>query len=626
MSETQSNSGNTSYDTTGFLVLLAISSLIFASYTGYLFYLQVIRGGEYLKKAVTISRQIERLPAQRGEIYDRNNNLPLVLNVDSFAIVVVPAVIPSEMRDTVFTKLAVVLDESVDEIRKKIPPSYYRLFQPVEISSSVSQDIVVKIAERIDEFPGVSWYSRPKRNYLESASFSHIIGYVGDISRDELKIYYNKGYQTGDIIGKAGLERQYDSVLRGTDGRQYKTVDVSGRNVEAGLRNVEAPLMGKNIVLTIDRSTQILAEKALGERIGSMVVLKPATGEILALVSYPSFNANIIVEKGGNNEYARLLADPRTPLIQRAIQSSYPPASTFKTIMTAAIIEEKAIPLDEKILCTGEISYGDRVFRCWIRKPGHGKLDLAGALAQSCDIYFWEVGRDKLGIERIVSYAREFGFGQPTGIDLPGEVAGFVPTPQWKERAFHEKWLGGDTLNLAIGQGYLLVSPLQLANMMALVVNEGLVFKPHLLKEVRDPRDGSVVKKSLPEVLFSSSISKETFQKTKEYLRGVIETGTARYPLNTKVVITGGKTGTAEIGLPDRWHSWFVGYGPVNATDPLDVIIVVAMIEASNPWEWWAPYATNIVFQGYFGDQTYEEAAKTLGLLGKSTSIEARVE
>ncbi|PKL26671.1 MAG: penicillin-binding protein 2 [Spirochaetae bacterium HGW-Spirochaetae-3] len=609
-----------------FLVLLVIAVFIFVSYSSYLFYLQVVRGVEYQKKAVTISRQIERLPAQRGEIYDRNYNLPLVLNIDSFALVVVPAEIPAPMRDTVFAKLAAVLDEPIDEIRRRIPPSYYRMFQQVEISSSVDQSIIVKIAERIDEFPGVSWYSRPKRNYLETGSFSHIIGYVGDISRDELKIYYNRGYQTGDIIGKAGIERQYDSVLRGTDGRQYKTVDVRGRRVEAGSRDVDPPLMGKNIVLTIDRSTQILAEKALGERIGSVVVLKPATGEILALVSYPSFNANMIVEKGGNNEYARLLADPRTPLIQRAIQSSYPPASTFKTVMTAGIVEEKAIPLDETVLCNGEISYGDRIFRCHIRKPGHGRLDLESALAQSCDVYFWEVGRDKLGIERIVSYAREFGFGQETGIDLPGEVAGFVPTPQWKERRFHEKWLGGDTLNLAIGQGYMLATPLQLADMMAMVVNEGVIYKPHLLKEIRDPRDGSIMTRTTPEVLMASSISKETFKITKEYLRGVIVNGTARYPVSTKTVSLGGKTGTAEVGLSDRWHSWFVGFGPTDATNPEDVIIVVAMIEATNPWEWWAPYATNIVFQGYFGGQTYEEAAAQLGLLGRSIPVAARAE
>jgi len=607
-------------------LLMILAVLIVGIYTAYLFNLQVIRGLEYQKKAVSIARQVERIPAQRGEIYDRSYNLPLVLNVDSFALVVTPAEIPANMRDTVFSKLATVLDVPLDEVQKKIPPSYYKLFQPVEISNSVGQDIIVRIAERIDEFPGVSWYSRPKRNYLESGSFSHLIGFVGDISRDELKVYYNKGYQAGDIIGKAGVERQYDSLLRGKDGRQFKTVDVHGRNVASGSRDVEPPQMGKNIVLTIDRPTQILAEKALGDRIGSMVVLKPATGEILAMASWPSFSANKIIDKGGNNEYARLLADPRTPLIERAIQSSYPPASTFKTIMSTAIIEEKAIPLQEKVLCTGEISYGDRVFRCWIHKPGHGWLNLEGALAQSCDVYFWEVAKDRLGIERMVTYSREFGFGQATGIDLPGEVAGFVPTPQWKERQFHEKWLGGDTLNMAIGQGYLLVTPLQLADMMAMVVNEGVIYRPHVLQEVRDPRDGSILMKTTPEALIASSISKDTFKTVKEYLRGVIVNGTAHYPVNTRVVNVAGKTGTAEVGLADRWHSWFVGYGPVDATNPEDIIIVVAMIEATNPWEWWAPYATNIVFQGYFAGQTYEEAAAKLGLLNKSVIVGSRVE
>jgi len=241
-------------------------------------------------------------------------------------------------------------------------------------------------------------------------------------------------------------------------------------------------------------------------------------------------------------------------------------------------------------------------------------------------VYFWEVGRDRLGIERVVSYAMEFGFGQATGIDLPGEVGGFVPTPQWKERRFHEKWLGGDTLNLAIGQGFMQTTPLQLADMMAMVVNDGVIYRPHLLKEVRDPRDGSIVTRVVPEVLTASSISKETFKTTKEYLRGVITEGTARYPVNTKAVTVAGKTGTAEVGLADRWHSWFVGYGPVDAADPDDVIVVVAMIEAANPWEWWAPYATNLVFQGYFAGQTYEEAAAQLGLLGRSMPIGQRME
>jgi len=243
-------------------------------------------------------------------------------------------------------------------------------------------------------------------------------------------------------------------------------------------------------------------------------------------------------------------------------------------------------------------------------------LNLRGALAQSCDIYFWTVARDYLGIERLVAYAKEFGFGETTGIDLPGEIEGLVPSPQWKERRFHEKWLGGDTMNLAIGQSYLLVTPLQLADMMAMIINNGIIYKPHLLLDVRDPVSGAVIRRVTPEVYKQSRIRPETFRTIRENLRAVITEGTARYPVSTKTVQVAGKTGTAEVGLPDRWHSWFASYGPYNAENPEDVIVVVTMIEATNPWEWWAPYAANIVFQGVFGNQTYDEAIKTLGLSG----------
>ncbi|MBL8966090.1 MAG: penicillin-binding protein 2, partial [Spirochaetaceae bacterium] len=356
-----------------------------------------------------------------------------------------------------------------------------------------------------------------------------------------------------------------------------------------------------------------VAEKALGQRMGSVVVLKPSTGEILALVSYPWFNPNLFTGLGAGNAYAKLLADPNTPLLNRAIQSSYPPASTFKTVLTAGIVEEKAFPLDKKILCQGEVTYGDRVFRCHIRRPGHGWLDLEGALAQSCDIYYWQVGRDNLGVERIVTYAKEFGFGRMTGIDLPGEIEGFVPTPQWKERRFHEKWLGGDTMNLSIGQGYLLATPLQVADMMAMVVNEGVIYRPHLLKELREPVSGAITRSVEREELLRSRISKETFQVLKKDLRTTVTSGTVRFPMSTKAVNVAGKTGTAEVGLKDRWHSWFVSYGPSDGP-PEDAIVVVVMVEASNAWEWWAPYASNIIYQSAFAGQSYDEAVDALGL------------
>jgi penicillin-binding protein 2 len=587
---------------------------VFALYSGYLFYMQTIRGSEFRSKATKISQQSNVIPSQRGEIYDRSYTVPFVLNTDSFAIDLVPAELPDEKRDAVLSSLATTIGMPVEDIRRKVTPANYHLYQPIEILGSAPYSIVTALAERIDEFPGVSWHSKPVRNYLETGSLSHVIGYVGEITKDELKLMYNQGYKSGDVIGKTGIEKQYDMELRGRDGREFRTVDVRGRNIASEQGIVDPPVMGASVVLTIDDTIQKLAEKALGPRMGSVIVMRPATGEILAMVSYPWFNPNLFTGSDAGNEYAKLLADRNNPLINRAVQSSYPPASTFKAIMTTGIIEEKAFPTDKKVLCPGEISYGDRVFDCWTKKPGHGWLDLKGGLENSCDVYFWTVGRDYLGIERIVSYAKDFGYGKAAGIDLPGELDGLVPTPQWKERRTHEKWLGGDTMNLSIGQGDLLVTPLQMADMMAMIVNDGVVYQPHVLKEIRDPATGAVVQSALGKEILRSRTSKETFAEVREDLRGVITEGTAKFPVNTKVVQVAGKTGTAEVGLKDHWHSWFVAFGPYDAPDPKDKIVVVVMVEASNPWEWWAPYATNIIFQGMFASQTYDQAVDALGL------------
>jgi penicillin-binding protein 2 len=607
-------------------ILSILCTILFASYSIYLFYMQTVRGNEYRTQATRISQQSSVIPSQRGEIYDRSYSVPFVLNTDSFAIGLVPAELPAERRESVFSRLSTLLGMPVEDIRKKIPPAYYHLYQPIEILGSAPYATVSAIAERIDEYPGVSWYSKPVRNYLETGSLSHVIGYVGDITKDELKLLYNQGYKSGDVIGKAGVEKQYDMMLRGKDGREYHTVDVKGKSIASEQGSVDPPVMGSNLVLTIDDSIQKLAESALGKRMGSAIVIKPATGEILAMVSYPWYNPNLFTGVDAGQEYAKLIADPNTPLLNRAVQSSYPPASTFKAILTTGIIEEKAFPQDKKVLCPGSITYGDRVFNCWTKKPGHGWLDLKGGLENSCDIYYWTVGRDYLGIERIVSYAKEFGYGKAAGIDLPGELDGFVPTPQWKERRFHEKWLGGDTMNLSIGQGDLLVTPLQMADMMSMIVNDGVVYQPHVLKEIRDAATGAVVQSFLPKEILRSRISKETFATVRDDLRGVITEGTAKFPVNTKAVQVAGKTGTAEVGLKDHWHSWFVAFGPYDAPDPKDKVVVVVMVEASNPWEWWAPYATNIIFQGMFAGQSYDKAVDTLGLRYLVPKQQGRVE
>jgi penicillin-binding protein 2 len=510
--------------------------------------------------------------------------------------------------------VAGILNTSADEIGGKIPPQYYQLYQPVEIAVNVPFTAIASLAERKDSLPGVSWNSKPMRNYVDSRSLSHILGYVGDITRDELTILYNKGYQQGDLIGKAGIERQYDELLRGREGRETRTVDVRGRRI-TGQGNVirEPSLMGKNLVLTIDRRIQTLVEKALGERMGAALVMRPGTGEILAMVSYPWYDPNVL--SGGQRAgYQALVNDPNKPFINRAIQSSYPPASTFKIVMTTGILAENAFPPEQLILCPGEISYGDRQWRCHIRRPGHGRLNLRRAMAQSCDIFYWIVGRDHLGVERIVSYARDYGFGETTGIDLPGEIAGFVPTPQWKDRRFHEKWLGGDTMNMSIGQGYTLVTPVQMANMVAMTVNDGKIYKPQILKEVRDPVSGAVEQNIQPELLHESDLDPGIFEAVRRDMRGVISEGTAQFPLNINTVEIAGKTGTGEVGFQDRWHSWFAAFAPYTTSKPEERVVVSIIVEAVNKWEWWAPYASAIIFQGIFASQNYEDAVRSLGL------------
>ncbi len=594
-------------------------------YTARLFSLQVIRGAEFEAKANRYAIQSVKIPAARGEIYDRTNSIPFVTNDEAFSVEIVPAELPASRREEVFQKLAEILSIRLTDIQRKIPPSYYHLYQRIAVSTSASYLAITKIAEHKEDFPGVYWNSRPIRRYLNIGSLSHVIGYVGEIGRDEYKLLFNKGYSSDDVIGKTGLEKFYDGTLKGQDGYLRTTVDVKGKNLAGEAERLEAPVPGKKLVLTIDAAIQKTAEKALGNRMGSIIVLKPDTGEILAMVSYPWYDPSIFISSNSGEEYLKLLNDPNKPLLNRAVQSSYPPASTFKTVLSTAILEEKAISPKSTITCNGFLEYGGRTWNCWVHSPGHGSVDLQEALANSCDIYYWTVGRDNLGVEKIISYAGDYGYGRATGIDIPGENAGFIPTPRWKEESYRERWNPGDTMNLSIGQGYMLATPIQVANMMAMVVNDGVIYRPHLVKEIRDGESGALIQSMRPEIVTDSSISASTFKTLREDLRSVISYGSARVPVSTKAVMVAGKTGTAEIGLKDRWHSWFAAFGPYEAK-PEDQVVVVAMVEASNLWEWWAPYASNLIFQSIFTGQDAETAAKSIGLNLKEQHLRGRAE
>ncbi|MDR2602606.1 MAG: penicillin-binding protein 2 [Spirochaetaceae bacterium] len=594
-------------------ILRIVFISFFFLYTIKLFSLQILNREQYQKRAEDITKRTTTIPASRGEIYDRNFISPVVYNSNSFAVYISPAEVPQYEIPEVLNRLANILAMTVPQIERKLPARYYYLFQPIEIASNLSYETIAKLAENASSLPGVSWQSKPVRNYNDIGSLSHVIGYVGDITRDELTTLYNKGYNSSDVIGKAGVEKQYDELLKGKDGVETRIVDVRGKEAQNQAIVREAPEMGRNLVLTIDRSIQTLAEKALGERIGAVIVSRPSTGEILAMVSYPWYNSNVFNRIGVGNEYQNLINDPDRPLINRAIQSSYPPGSTFKIVMTTGIIAENVYPIDRTVECAGEMWYGDRFWNCHIHKPGHGRLSLQRALAQSCDIYYWVIGRDYMGVERIVSYAKEFGLGELTGIDLPGEIAGIVPTPYWKDRKVHQKWQSGDTMNMSIGQGYMLVTPLQMANMVSMVVNDGVIYRPQILKEIRNPLNGEIEERREREILLKSDIDKAIFEQDRQYMRSVISEGTARYPLNIKSVEIAGKTGTSEVGLKDRWHSWFTAFAPYETDDPHERIVVSIIVEAVNEWEWWAPYASAIIFQGVFAKQTYEQAVESLG-------------
>lgn len=596
--------------------LLFISVLLIISFAVYfyrLYFLQIVNGKEYRSQSKTISSQVTVIPAQRGEIFDRNAKLPMVVNTDSFAVELTPGEIPQGLYDTVASKLASLLGISKFEIDKKIPKNLRKSFTSFQILSNVPFSVISNIAENKTDFPGVSWVSKPIRNYVETGSLVHILGYVGDITKEEMNLMYNQGYTRNSIVGKTGIERQYDALLQGIPGRESRTVDARGRII-SDTPIIEPPQMGKNLILTIDTSIQVLAEKTLGNRVGAVVVLRPSDGEILAMVSYPFFDPNIFNTDDAAKYYKTLTSDETNrPLVNRAVNAVYPPASTFKIVMSAAMLQENVFPSAKKIECRGKLLYGNRIFHCHIHEPGHGWLDMKNALAQSCDVYFWTIGRDYLGINKIAEYSKEFGFGQSAQIDLPSQQTGFVPTAEWKERKYHEKWLGGDTMSCSIGQGYMLATPLQLADMTAMVANSGVIYKPHLLKDVRDPVTNEVLKKTEREVLIKSDIDSEIWKEVQEAMRYTVSDGTPQYPMHNKIVKAAGKTGTAEVApYKTSWHSWMVAYAPYDAP-PEEQVVVAVVVEACNTWEWWAPYATNIILQGIFAGQNYEEAVNALG-------------
>jgi len=514
-----------------------------------LFHMQIIKHEEYIRYSENNRIRVVPLEAARGRIYDRNENL-LVSNRISFDI----AVVYSELRDKNEVKdiLCDIIDIDQKAIKDRIESCAKRPFIPIKIIEDIDKEKAIQIEELIVDMPGVIVTTRPVRNYIYKDTISHITGYLGLISEKELEKYKTYGYHMRESFGKDGIERNYNEYLRGKDGGLQVEVDSRGRQVS--LIAVKEPLSGKDLKLNIDLDLQKFCSDILGKDKGVIIAMNPENGEVFALVSHPTFDPNVFVSSKHMRKVEKLLKDSKAfPLLDRAIGGTYPPGSIFKIIIATCALDEGFFNKEKTFYCNGRYHVGNRVFRCW-KEKGHGVQAIIEAIKHSCNVFFYQLGL-LIGPDNISKYAIKFGLGHPTGIDLPGEVSGFVPTRSWKRKRFRETWFKGETANYSIGQGYLLVTPIQIVRAFSIVANGGKLVEPRIVKKIEDVEMQYLEPRSI-------GVKKETLEIVREGMRSAVNEkhGTGMYARSKKVVIAG-KTGTAQNPLGNS-HAWFVGFAP----------------------------------------------------------------
>jgi penicillin-binding protein 2 len=417
-----------------------------------------------------------------------------------------------------------------------------------------------------EDLPGAIIEPEHRRHYPYAGLASHQLGYIGKVSQAQRK---QEQTDIGLLTGQGGLEKVYDKYLRGTAGRRMIQVNAAGRKVKD--LGIEEPRPGMDIYLTIDLDVQKAAEEALGDRSGAVVAMDPNTGEILALASHPNYDPNLFPRGIAPKDWVRLTNDPTHPLYNRAIQSVYPPGSTFKIIVSLAGLESGVIKPNDRVTCRGSIRSGKHSFRCW-KREGHGTISFHQGLVESCDVYFYTMG-ERIGWDRIAQYAKNLGFGSLTGILLPDEKQGLIPTTEWKQKKTKEPWYPGDTYINSIGQGFVLVSPIQACQMMGAIANGGYFYRPTLLKQTRN-RETGAVKIFSPERKGRIVLDAKALEEVRKALAGVVsEPGGTGHAVQNPFATVAGKTGTAQViaqkipgkklGEKTQDHAWFVAYAPV---------------------------------------------------------------
>ena len=535
-----------------------------------LVYLQAIMGNEYRRLSLNNSIRLQSIDPPRGRIYDRYGEL-LVDDRPAFDVNI--TLKDAEPLQPTLEKLSRYLQTPADALLSQIKQTRgASAYQPRLLKPDVGRDTLAAIEVNKFDLPGVSVNVNLRRHYIYERMASHLIGYLSEISPAELKSGSYPDSRSGDLIGKFGAEKGYENFLRGKRGGRQVEVNANGLVVRI-LKTVDAE-PGLNVFLTIDQQLQNRTEELLDGVVGAAVAIEPATGQILALASSPSFDQNSFVGGITHEQWDTLISNPFRPMSNRAIQGEYPPGSTYKIITALAGLEEGVIDEQTTFFCPGYYRFGNRVYRCW-KKGGHGKVDIIKAVEESCDVFFYQVG-ERLGVDRLAWYAKAFGLGSPTGIFLDQEAYGLIPTAAWKQKRTGVPWQEGETLSVAIGQGFNLVTPIQMAIVAAAVGNGGNRYRPMILDRIQSA-NGQVLQKMEPRLAGKLPISAHNLDLVRRGLWKVVnaENGTARGSRLADIEISG-KTGTSQvisrkedealaeedIPIHLKAHAWFVAYAP----------------------------------------------------------------
>jgi penicillin-binding protein 2 len=555
----------------GLAAILAIGGL-----TTRLFYLQIVSGGQFAALSETERTAFQAIPSSRGLIFDRTGKT-LVTNVPTYVVKIRPVDLPEERRDEVVARLAALLNVDTADINAAIDGNPGSRFDLVRVASDVPETTARLISEAGDALPGVEVVVEARRQYPDGALVSQLLGYTGPVSAEQLEELKKQGYLPDDLVGKTGLEAYYEPELRGQYGTETVQRDASGRKLQV-LQKVRDAKAGDSLNLTIDVTEQKLAQKALqwgmrtaGLKRGVVIVMNPQTGEVLAMVSLPTYDNNAFSRGISSKDYAKLLANPNKPLLNHAVAAHYPPGSTYKLVTGTGALTDHKIGPNTRVSTRAYLKLGQTKFWDWNHR-GFGPCTIMCGFAHSSDTFFFQLA-GMLGIDRLAHWAHQYGFGAPTGIDLPGEVSGIVPSNAWKQEALGASIFPGETYQAGIGQGYDVVTPIQLINAYAALANGGKLYQPQLVREVVSP-EGTVVRPFAPKLIRTLKVPRSVLTTMREAARNVVLVRHT-YNLVDLPIVVAGKSGTAEFGVRDRqgrlpFHSWFVAFVPKHAAKTAD--------------------------------------------------------